>query len=87
MEGPHFWKREKSVAPTGIGTPDRPENSLVPTPACRQLHFKIGKLFVSKNGDVRNVANAVTEETNVCYRVGRTTLINCPHSTASRSGP
>jgi hypothetical protein len=34
----------------------------------------IGKLFVSKNGDVRNVANAVTEETNVGYSVGRTTL-------------
>ena len=75
MEGPHFWKREKSVAPTGIGTPDRPENSLVPTPACRQLHFKIGKLFVSKNGEIRNVANAVTQETNVCYSVGRTRLI------------
>ena len=87
MEGLDFWKREKSVAPAGIRTPDRRENSLVTTPACRQLHFKIGKLFVSKNGDVRNVANAVTEETNVCYRVGRTTLINCPHSTASRSGP
>jgi hypothetical protein len=47
-----FWKREKSVAPKGNGTPDRSANSLVTMLACRQFNFNIGFFYVPQNGDL-----------------------------------
>jgi hypothetical protein len=42
-----FWRRDKSVAPTGIQTPDRPARSVVAIPTAQRRLLKIPRKTIN----------------------------------------